>query len=264
MSSVTITRKPLPQPAQAHLKDEPADPASAALGPGFNAAPHAQDATSDWQKKESAIDDSASSVEQSIPDGQGLHGKQRAAGGGIIAGGALGSAFSRRLDNFLPPHKRYLNNRIGRRTLLIIVGAAFLSLLALIVGLAVGLSSKSSTAALPLPEGAQTVEGDLTYYNPGLGACGQTHGDGDPVVAVSHIIWDKNQVGANPNTNTLCGKKIRARRVDERTGKEASIDVTVIDRCTGCKAVDLDVSPAMFKKLADPDLGRVKVEWSWL
>ena len=42
---------------------------------------------------------------------------------------------------------------------------------------------------------------------------------------------DKNQVGANPNTNTLCGKKIRARRVDERTGKEASIDVTVIDRC---------------------------------
>lgn len=42
---------------------------------------------------------------------------------------------------------------------------------------------------------------------------------------------DKNQVGANPNTNTLCGRKIRAHRVDERTGKEASIDVTVIDRC---------------------------------
>jgi hypothetical protein len=45
-----------------------------------------------------------------------------------------------------------------------------------------------SDAALPLPEGAQTVEGDLTYYNPALGACGQTHGDGDAVVAVSHII----------------------------------------------------------------------------
>lgn len=27
---------------------------------------------------------------------------------------------------------------------------------------------------------------------------------------------------------------------------------------------DLDVSPAAFKKLADMDLGRVKVEWAWL
>lgn len=134
----------MPQPAQAHLKDGSTDPASAALGPGFNAAPPPQDAASDWQKKESAIDDSASSVEQSIPDGQVPQGQQRAAAGGLLAGGALGSAFSRRLDNFLPPHKRYLNNRISRRTLLIIVAAAFLSLLALVVGLAVGLSSGKS------------------------------------------------------------------------------------------------------------------------
>lgn len=132
----------MPPPAQAHMKDGPADPASAALGPGFNAAPPPQDTTSDWQKKESAIDDSASSIEQSIPDGQGTQGQQRAVRGGVLAGGALGSAISRRLDNFLPPHKRYLNNRISRRTLLIIILAAFLSLLALIVGLAVGLSGK--------------------------------------------------------------------------------------------------------------------------
>lgn len=146
MSSVTITRKPLPPPAQAHLKDGPADPASAALGPGFNAAPQHQDAPSDWQKKETAIDDSASSMEQSRPDGQELGGKQHATSGGLLAGttgATLGSAFSRRLDNFLPPHKRYINNRISRRTLLIVVGVSFICLLALIVGLAVGLSGKS-------------------------------------------------------------------------------------------------------------------------
>ena len=59
-------------------------------------------------------------------------------------------------------------------------------------------------------------------------------------------IGDKNQVGANPNNNPLCGKKIRARRVDERTGREASIDVTVIDRC---KSLDLMTMSGSFKKL---------------
>ncbi|KAF5845281.1 hypothetical protein GGP41_002871 [Bipolaris sorokiniana] len=267
MSSSMITRKPLPQPAQAHLKDGSPDIATAAFGPGFNAPVHHQDALSEQQKKETAIDDSASSIEQGVTDNQGTEGRWNASGGGffaVITGGALVSTISRRLDNFLPPHKRYFNNRISRRTLLIIIGASFILLLALIIGLAVGLSGKSDDTALPLPGGTQTFEGDLTYYNPALGACGQTHDDGDAVVAVSHILWDKNQVGANPNTNSFCGRKIRAHRINERTGKDASIDVTVIDRCTGCKATDLDVSPAMFKKLADPDLGRVTVEWTWL
>ena len=136
----------MPQPAQAHLKDGLVDPASAALGPGFNAAPHHQDAPSDWQKKETAVDDSTSSLEQNVPDGQETRAKQHATSGGLLAGttgATLSSAFSRRLDNFLPPHKRYLNNRISRRTLLIVIGATFISLLALVVGLAVGLSGRS-------------------------------------------------------------------------------------------------------------------------
>ena len=33
---------------------------------------------------------------------------------------------------------------------------------------------------------------------------------------------------------------------------------------TGCQPTDIDVSPAMFVKMADPDLGRVKVTWAWL
>lgn len=32
----------------------------------------------------------------------------------------------------------------------------------------------------------------------------------------------------------------------------------------GCKETDLDVSRAVFKDLADLDLGRVTVEWAWL
>ena len=33
---------------------------------------------------------------------------------------------------------------------------------------------------------------------------------------------------------------------------------------TGCEPTDIDVSPAMFEKMADPDLGRVPVTWAWL
>ena len=84
---------------------------------------------------------------------------------------------------------------------------------------------------LPLPNGAETYTGDLTYYDPGLGACGIDSGDNDAVVAVSHYTFDAVQTGSDPNQNPLCGRKIRATRVDERTGKSVSIDVTVIDRC---------------------------------
>lgn len=122
----------------------------------------------------------------------------------------------------------------------------------------------------------------MTYYDPGLGACGIDSGSDDAVVAVSHITFDAVQKGSNPNNNPLCGKKIRAQRVNEE-GKTVSIDVTVVDRCqylrscdcmilpdadtylgTGCKPTDIDVSPAMFKKMAHPDLGRVKTTWAWL
>ncbi len=42
------------------------------------------------------------------------------------------------------------------------------------------------------------------------------------------------------------------------------MDLTVVDRCVGCKSTDIDVSLSVFKKLADEDLGRVLVTWSWL
>ena len=32
----------------------------------------------------------------------------------------------------------------------------------------------------------------------------------------------------------------------------------------GCKPTDIDVSPGAFRKLADPDLGRVQVTWAWV
>ena len=51
------------------------------------------------------------------------------------------------------------------------------------------------------------------------------------IVSMSHFLFDHVQTGSNPNANPLCGLKLRATRVDERTGKERSVDLTVVDRC---------------------------------
>ncbi|KAF1998820.1 hypothetical protein P154DRAFT_244743 [Amniculicola lignicola CBS 123094] len=180
-----------------------------------------------------------------------------------FVGAATTWALSDRFNRILPPHKRYLGR--SRRTLLIAIGVIFVLLLALIIGLAVGLKKKSgSSKSLPLPTGADTYEGDLTYYDPGLGACGVDSGDSDYIVAISHYTFDAAQTGSNPNENPLCNRKIRATRVNELTGKKVSVDLTVIDRCTGCEPTDIDVAPEIFKKLADPTLGRVLVTWAWL
>jgi hypothetical protein len=161
---------------------------------------------------------------------------------------------------FSRPYRSYKSWRnLSRRTLLLIAGAAALALLALIIGLAVGLTRRSSTQNLPLPSAnGGPYTGDLTYYDPGLGACGITSQNGDSIVAVSHIIFDAVSVGSNPNLDPLCGKMIRVRK----DGK--SLDLKVVDRCVGCAARDLDITEDTFAKLADVALGRVKVEWSWL
>ncbi|OBA22132.1 barwin-like endoglucanase, partial [Metschnikowia bicuspidata var. bicuspidata NRRL YB-4993] len=100
--------------------------------------------------------------------------------------------------------------------------------------------------------------GDGTYYDTGLGACGETNTNDDYIVALSHVLFDQYTPGTNPNDNTLCGREIIA----SYEGK--SVKVTAVDRCEGCLEYDLDFSPAAFKQLADPDLGRIKITWEWV
>jgi hypothetical protein len=83
-------------------------------------------------------------------------------------------------------------------------------------------------------------------------------------VAVSHLVFDAVQKGSNPNQNPLCGKKIRASRYNEKAGSQRSVDLTVTDRCVGCKATDIDVTTSVFDQLADRDAGRVVTTWAWL
>ncbi|KAK2028951.1 hypothetical protein LX32DRAFT_589579 [Colletotrichum zoysiae] len=165
-----------------------------------------------------------------------------------------------RLDALLPPNKTYAGLSRKRFLLLVVLPLAVLLLLVLPLALGLGLSKRGAGKQdLPLPANGEVHTGDLTYYGVGLGACGKTNSDSDAIVSVSHYLWDAVQSGGNPNSNPLCGRKIRVRR-----DGEGSVDVTVVDRCTGCAPTDLDLSPAVFERLADKAEGRVKGTWSWL
>ncbi|KAI5241811.1 hypothetical protein E4T47_06241 [Aureobasidium subglaciale] len=172
--------------------------------------------------------------------------------------------FQEKFNAVLPRSRSYFG--LKRRTFLIAVICAFLALLALVIGLAVGLTkhSKGDGQNLPLPTNSEQHEGDLTYYGTGLGSCGITSSDSDSIVAVSHYVFDAASRSSNPNQNPLCGLKIRASRYDEQVGERRSVDLTVVDRCVGCAATDIDVSPAAFDKLAARASGRVDVTWAWL
>ncbi|KAK3305985.1 RlpA-like double-psi beta-barrel-protein domain-containing protein-containing protein [Chaetomium strumarium] len=102
------------------------------------------------------------------------------------------------------------------------------------------------------------TSGKFTYYNQGLGACGQNYGDGDYVVALSHADFDLSTPNGNPNNNPLCGKRLRA----SYNGK--SVEVTVVDRCVTCNSEDLDLSPAAFGALADLSVGVIQGTWDYI
>ncbi|KAI7183221.1 hypothetical protein KC363_g8333 [Hortaea werneckii] len=172
------------------------------------------------------------------------------------AGGLIG--IRTLLDRLLPPQKRYLG--LKQKTFLWIILAISLCLIALIIGF--------STSNLPLPSNTDTFTGDLTYYQPGLGACGVTSTEDDFIVALSHILFDEagssTDAGGNSNENPLCGRMLRATRYNEEANAQRSVDLRVVDRCTGCEVDDLDTSLKAFERLAPSASGGVDVSWAWL
>ncbi|KAH8647155.1 RlpA-like double-psi beta-barrel-protein domain-containing protein-containing protein [Xylariales sp. PMI_506] len=185
-----------------------------------------------------------------------------------VGGAGFPASMRRRLDAALPPNRTYFGR--SRRFLLLFVllplAVLLFIILPLAIGLGVGLSHRGKGSEdLPLPSNTNIFTGDLTYYAPGLGACGETSSSSDDICAVSHLVFDAASTGSNPNANPLCGKKIRITRDFVETGVgNRSVDVTVVDRCVGCAATDLDVTISVFTELALEAEGRVTMSWAWL
>lgn len=149
-------------------------------------------------------------------------------------------------------------NSFSRRKRIILITTMILLVLTVILGIALGATVGKRTDS-PAAIGAVHT-GQLTYFTPAVGACGFTNTEADMVAAISHELWDKVQVGANPNTNPLCGKRLRL------TGPLGTVDVTVADRCpdSTCTLWNVDASKGAYLKIAQEKDGRVPLTWQWL
>jgi expansin (peptidoglycan-binding protein) len=102
--------------------------------------------------------------------------------------------------------------------------------------------------------------GELTYYVPGLGACGSTNSDSELVVALDRATYDEMKLpGTTGSVSQACNRKIQITHGDHKA------IVTVVDRCVGCKRGDLDVSSTAFGQvMGGLTQGRVPgIEWTW-
>ena len=170
-----------------------------------------------------------------------------------------------KLDVLFRPDRTYLGLSRNHFVLFVIIPAVTIILIILPVALGVGLSRERNRDDVPLPSRDGPFEGALTFYDPGLGACGKTSGSDEMVVAVSRAVWDSAQEGGNPNSNPLCGRKIRVEMGSKGDKKRSSgVEARIVDRCVGCAAADLDVSRAVFRNLANEDDGRVLAKWDWV
>lgn len=97
-------------------------------------------------------------------------------------------------------------------------------------------------------------DGEATFYDPGLGSCGEISYPTDMHVAFPAGLMQLHENG-NPNKNPLCGLPV------ELTRNGITIRVYIKDKCRGCKTNTLDLTPIAFNKIAKPAEGRVKISW---
>ncbi|OBZ89309.1 hypothetical protein A0J61_02654 [Choanephora cucurbitarum] len=84
-----------------------------------------------------------------------------------------------------------------------------------------------------------SILGRATFYDvsAGLGSCGRQSENSDMVVAVNHLQMDNVLIGANPNKNPHCGRKVK---IVGNTGKPVIAEI--VDTCPGCSSGCLDMS----------------------
>ncbi|KAI5457436.1 RlpA-like double-psi beta-barrel-protein domain-containing protein-containing protein [Mariannaea sp. PMI_226] len=115
---------------------------------------------------------------------------------------------------------------------------------------------KTLLLALPLALAAPTsntiqarATGSMTWYQPGLGSCGETNTETDLICAMSASLYDSIKP---------CGKSIKIK------GPAGTVTVKVMDRCVGCAHDDIDLSPAAFEAaIGGLGVGRSNAEWEW-
>lgn len=98
-------------------------------------------------------------------------------------------------------------------------------------------------------------KGIATFYSVSADNCGTTSTDNDFVCAISQPLY--NTVANSQSISEYCGHMINV------TYGSKTIQVKVVDSCASCDSEHIDLSPAAFNALANPDLGVLDITWSW-
>ncbi|KAJ2917219.1 hypothetical protein MD484_g3219, partial [Candolleomyces efflorescens] len=134
------------------------------------------------------------------------------------------------------------------------------SLLSALVVAGATLSGLASPVAVPRGQEASNGTASLSkrfsssrwsFYDVGLGACGETNVATDYIVALN-----TNQFGTG-YPGPYCGKTITM----SYGGKTAT--ATIMDSCPGCPYGGLDLSRGLFQHFASEDVGIVYGEWEF-
>ncbi|KAI0387081.1 hypothetical protein F5Y04DRAFT_242965 [Hypomontagnella monticulosa] len=124
-------------------------------------------------------------------------------------------------------------------------------------------SSGGSTGSDGIPYGKK-FDGEITYYNAALGACGypdEGKDDTTNIVAIPKQFWDNistlTSYGINQPAHPLCDKTIT---ITASNGKTTTAKIR--DRCDGCVNQAIDVTPHTFMDLfGSLDGGRLDCSW---
>ncbi|KAI8337542.1 RlpA-like double-psi beta-barrel-protein domain-containing protein-containing protein, partial [Chlamydoabsidia padenii] len=97
--------------------------------------------------------------------------------------------------------------------------------------------------------------GKATFFLPAseggpTGSCGP-HEDNDSLIVALNL----HQYGDENAKSEWCFKKVLI------THGEKSTEATITDACPGCQEKSLDLTPAVFNKLADPEEGVIDIHW---
>lgn len=107
-------------------------------------------------------------------------------------------------------------------------------------------SGSSSSGGSSSGSSGSCFSGQATYYEVGLGACGQTNSDSQLVAALNSDQYSSSNCGRSATVTGPSGN---------------SVTVTIVDECPGCGYGSLDLSPTAFSDLAPESEGRIDISW---
>lgn len=112
--------------------------------------------------------------------------------------------------------------------------------------------SSGSSSSGDNPAAGKSFTGEMTYFTPGMGACGHESSESEKMVAISQALFDQYTPNGNPNKNPLCGQTVSISSADGTT-REA----TIWDRCVGCAEGDLDMPQSFFDVVTKDKEGKI-------